>query len=165
MLEAIRNPVFLAESSGCIDDKLLCLFIISCCSFHLNSVVAVAEFSKAEAANNRKVVNFVKQVFMAVSSECKNRASKKVELNRKFDAQCSISHGYKLVSGENVVWVGDKVLNTYDLRLSDDLEFAERVLSCLVPVGVVVNWLKLWVLQNFKPLVSFLGINSKQNVT
>ena len=68
------------------------------------------------------------------------------------------------MGSEDVVRVVDEVLNTDDFCLCNDLEFAKRVFSCLTPVGIVVNGFELWVLQNFKPLVSLLGIDSEQDV-
>ena len=54
---AISDPVLLCQGAGCVYDKLLCLFVISCCCFHLDSIVTIAQLCQAKAAHIFQGIN------------------------------------------------------------------------------------------------------------
>ena len=47
----VRDPVLLRQRGRSIDDNLVRFGVVRGCGFHLDGVVAVAEFGEAEAAD------------------------------------------------------------------------------------------------------------------
>lgn len=85
MVEAIRDPVLLAEISGAVHDELARIFIVGDCGLHLHGVVAIAELCETETTNCLQAVNLVKEVVMAAIMEGEARASEEIQLHGVLD--------------------------------------------------------------------------------
>ena len=97
MVEAIRDPVLLAEIGGAMHDELACIFIVGGCGLHLHGVVAIPELCEAEAANCLQAVDLVKEVVMTTVMESKARASEEIELHGVLDGASGVNKADELM--------------------------------------------------------------------
>ena len=78
-------------------DELARIFIVSDCSLHLHSVVAIPELCETEASNCLQTVNLVKEVFMTAIMKGKASASEKIQLNCVLDSRSAINKTHILM--------------------------------------------------------------------
>ena len=59
------------------------------------------------------------------------------------------------MTAEDIGWISSKLFDRDKLCSENCLQFLESMLSLLLEIGIVINWLEDWVLKEFLP-ASFL---------
>eukprot|EP00756_Hemistasia_phaeocysticola_P013731 Hpha_TRINITY_DN15297_c3_g3::TRINITY_DN15297_c3_g3_i1::g.65615::m.65615 len=114
----VGDPVLLCDRGGSVHDELVLLGVVGCGSFHLHSVVAVAQLGQAEAAHALERVDSITQLQVPVGSELQHGTTEEVELDSELGRQVSITLSAHFMHGEDVARVGEEVPNTHRVQVA-----------------------------------------------
>ena len=105
MMEAVGDPVLLAQICGAVNYELARFFVISDSRLHLHRIVAVAKLREAEAANCFQVIDLIKEVVMSAVMEGEASASEEIHLDCVFDRHRWVDQTNELMRTEHIVRV------------------------------------------------------------